>query len=115
MDLFRLAASMLAVLALQPISSAAAELAETLTIRLGHVFPATHFEHQGYLRMAEEAAERSNGKIIIQVFPQNELGSEREQLEQMKIGALEMMSGGGAIQNYAPETGVWALPFIFHS
>ena len=90
-----------------------AVLDETITARLGHVMPPNHFEHQLFLKLAEDIAARSDGKIQIEVFPASQLGSEREQTEQVDLGALEMHSSGGAIQNYAPQLGAWSLPFIF--
>jgi tripartite ATP-independent transporter DctP family solute receptor len=92
---------------------ASAQLDEEIKIRLGHVMPPNHFEHELFLKLAETIAERSNNKIQIEVFPASQLGSEREQTEQLNIGALEMHSSGGAIQLYQPQLGAWALPFIF--
>jgi len=92
---------------------ASAALDQTITVRLGHVMPPTHFEQTAVLKFAEDVAKRSNGKIVIKVFPANQLGSEREQTESVNLGALEMTIGGGAIQNHVPGLGVYGLPFIF--
>lgn len=89
--------------------------AQTLTIRIGHVMPGgDHFEQKNFEALAADVAKRSNGRIEIKIFPSSQLGSEREQTEQVNLGALEMTSGGGAVQLYAPELGAWALPFIFN-
>jgi tripartite ATP-independent transporter DctP family solute receptor len=95
--------------------SARAELKDPITARLGHVMQTTHFEHIAFVQLAEDVARRSNGKIKIELFPASQLGSEREQTEQVNLGALEMHSSGGAIQNYAPQLGAWSLPFLFRS
>ena len=100
-------------LALAVPGPASAELDKTITIRLGHVMPPTHFEHTAVLKLAEDVAKRSDGKIVIKAFPANQLGSEREQTESLNLGAVEMVIGGGAIQNYVPGLGVYGLPFIF--
>lgn len=90
-----------------------AELDEDITFRIGTLFPDGHFETDAYRQMAALMAEKSNGKIDMQVFPSSQLGSEREQTEQVDLGALECHSSGGAIQNYAPGLGAWSLPFLF--
>jgi TRAP-type transport system periplasmic protein len=103
-----------AMAAIMPLAwSAQAELDRDITARLGHVMPPNHFEHELFLELAADIAERSGGRIQIEVFPASQLGSEREQTEQVDLGALELHSSGGAIQNYAPALGAWALPFIF--
>jgi tripartite ATP-independent transporter DctP family solute receptor len=91
----------------------AVQAAPKLTIRIGHVMAVNHFEHQALVRLSELVAQRSNGDIEIKVFPASQLGSEREQTEQVDAGALECHSSGGAIQNYAPALGAWSLPFLF--
>jgi tripartite ATP-independent transporter DctP family solute receptor len=83
------------------------------TIRVGHIFPTNHFEHEALLKLGQILAQRSSGEIEVKVFPANQLGTEREQTEQVDVGALECHGSGGAIQNYAPGLGVWSLPFMF--
>jgi tripartite ATP-independent transporter DctP family solute receptor len=102
-----------AMLSVPPAQDAPAALDRTITIRLGHVMPPTHFEQTAVLKFAEDVARRSHNKLIIKVFPANQLGSEREQTESLNLGAVEMGIGGGAIQNYVPGLGVYNLPFIF--
>lgn len=102
----------IALAAVLPVATPSMAL-EEVEIRLGHVMPPNHFEHQLFLKLADDIAARSGGKIKIEVFPASQLGSEREQTEQLNLGALEMHSSGGAIQLYSPQIGTWALPFIF--
>ena len=96
-----------------PLATPSMALEKEIKIRLGHVMPPNHFEHKLFLKLADTIAQRSGNKIKIEVFPSSQLGSEREQTEQLNLGALEMHSSGGAIQLYAPAIGAWALPFIF--
>ena len=65
------------VLSLTDAMPASAALDKTITIRIGHVMPPTHFEHTAVLKLAEDVARRSDGKIVIKAFPANQLGSER--------------------------------------
>jgi tripartite ATP-independent transporter DctP family solute receptor len=61
-------------------------------------------------------SERTNGRLGIKVFPNGALGNEKDTIEQLKIGGLEMMRINVApLNNVVPETMVTALPFIFRS
>ena len=60
--------------------------------------------------------ERSNGRLGVKVFPNGALGNERDTIEQLKIGGLDMMRINVApLNNVVPETMVTALPFVFRS
>lgn len=60
--------------------------------------------------------ERSSGKLGIKVFPNGALGNERDTIEQLKIGGLDMMRINVApLNNVVPETMTVALPFVFRS
>jgi tripartite ATP-independent transporter DctP family solute receptor len=60
--------------------------------------------------------ERTNGRLGVKVFPNGALGNERDTIEQLKIGALDMMRINVApLNNVVPETMVTALPFVFRS
>ena len=61
-------------------------------------------------------AERTNGRLGVKVFPNGALGNEKDTIEQLKLGGLEMMRINVApLNNVVPETIVTALPFIFRS
>jgi tripartite ATP-independent transporter DctP family solute receptor len=61
-------------------------------------------------------SERTAGKHTIKVFGQSALGSEKDTVEQTKLGALDMVRvNTAAFNNIAAETVVPALPFIFKS
>ncbi|HJT13333.1 MAG TPA: TRAP transporter substrate-binding protein [Dongiaceae bacterium] len=67
-------------------------------------------------KMSELIAERTGGKYTIKVFGQSALGSEKDTVEQVKLGALDMVRVNvAAFNNIVPETIVPALPFLFKS
>ncbi|RZL65055.1 MAG: TRAP transporter substrate-binding protein [Variovorax sp.] len=66
--------------------------------------------------MSELLAQRSNGKYKIKVFNKSALGSEKETLDQVKIGALEMNRVNiSALNSICPKTLVPTMPFLFDS
>ncbi|MBP2312789.1 TRAP transporter substrate-binding protein [Azospirillum soli] len=66
--------------------------------------------------VGKQLSEQTNGRLGIKVFPNGALGNEKDTIEQLKIGGLEMMRINVApLNNVVPETMVTALPFIFRS
>ena len=66
--------------------------------------------------MGEVLAKDSGGKQGVKVFSDGQLGSEKDTIEQVKIGAIDMVRVN--IANFltmAPETQTVSLPFIFRS
>lgn len=83
-------------------------------IRLGHGLDVTHSVHQAMLKADEYLNENSNGKMRIQIYPNQQLGSERECLELLQIGSLDMTKVSGAVmENFAPNMRIFGLPFLF--
>lgn len=83
-------------------------------IKLGHGLDVTHPVHKAMVYMAERVKEKSGGKLQIDIYPNQQLGSERECLELLQIGSLGMTKvSTGVIENFAPELKVFGLPFLF--
>lgn len=58
--------------------------------------------------------ERSNGRLNLKVFANGALGTERDTIEQLKIGGVDMVRLSLApLNNMVPETIIPSLPFIF--
>jgi tripartite ATP-independent transporter DctP family solute receptor len=67
-------------------------------------------------KMSEIISQATGGKDTIKVFGQSALGSEKDTVEQVKLGALDMVRVNvAAFNNIVPETIVPALPFLFKS
>jgi tripartite ATP-independent transporter DctP family solute receptor len=64
--------------------------------------------------MGDELAKATNGKYKVKVFADSSLGSEKDTIEQVKIGALDMVRvNTGAFHGIVPESMIPALPFLF--
>ena len=66
--------------------------------------------------MGDVLAKDSGGKQGIKVFSDGQLGSEKDTIEQVKIGAIDMVRVNTAnFHNMVPESQILSLPFIFRS
>lgn len=87
---------------------------EQTVIKLGHALDPGHPVHQGMVYMAERVAELSEGRMRIDIYPSQQLCSERECMELLQIGSLGMTKVSAAImENFAPSYQVLNLPYLF--
>ena len=86
----------------------------TRTLRLGHGLDVSHSVHKAMVKMGEDLFERSGGKLKLEIYPSQQLGTERECLELLQIGSLDMTKVSvGVLENFAPKMKVLGLPFLF--
>lgn len=94
---------------------AASALAQPYTLNAGHGAMTEHPTHFGLLRLAEIVEERSDGQLIIEVFPDRQLGEEREMVEGLQLGTVDMtVVSTGPLGGFVPEINVVDLPFLFN-
>ena len=85
-------------------------------IRLGHGLDVSHSVHQAMVKADGYLNELSGGEMRIQIYPNQQLGSERECLELLQIGSLDMAKVSGAVmENFAPKLKIFGLPFLFEN
>lgn len=84
------------------------------TIRLAHSMTTTHPVHHGMVKMAELVEENSGGKLRVIIYPNAQLGTEREALELLQIGSIGVTKVSSAVlENFVPEMRVFGLPYLF--
>lgn len=87
---------------------------QTRVLRLGHGLDVSHSVHKAMVKMGEDLAKRSGGKMELVIYPSQQLGTERECLELLQIGSLDMTKVSvGVLENFAPKMKVLGLPFLF--
>lgn len=86
---------------------------EIRKIKIGHGLDQAHSVHKAMEYLAERVAEKSNGKIQITVYPSQQLGTERENLELLQIGSLGMTKvSASVLEGFVPDYKVFSLPFV---
>lgn len=61
-----------------------------LVLTLAHGLSETHTVHIAMTQFAEEVNEKTDGRIQVKIFPNGQLGSENENLEQLQAGVIAM-------------------------
>lgn len=105
----------LAVASVASLGIATAAQAQTL-LRLNHNNPEDHPTHISMEFMGERFSELTDGAYRIQVFPNAQLGTQRESMELVQSCALEMArSNASELEAFEPMYSAINLPFIFQS
>jgi len=88
--------------------------AETRHLKVAHSQPENHPIHLGLEHFAERAAYYSSGRLQLTLFPNGQLGSETQTLEQLQSGTLDAAKvGGAALGSFIPVAKVFSLPYLF--
>lgn len=83
---------------------------------LAHNLPQTHPVHKGILTFQKALAKKSGGKLTIKIFPDGQLGSEREVLELLQIGSVAITKVSAAtMANFVPAYNVLGIPYLFRN
>ncbi len=81
---------------------------------LGHSLPQSHPVHKGILEFQKALEKKSGGTLKIKIFPDAELGSEREVLELLQIGSVAATKVSAAtLSNFVPEYNILGIPYLF--
>jgi TRAP-type C4-dicarboxylate transport system substrate-binding protein len=86
-----------------------------MEIKLGHSGVVEMSYHKGSVKFAELMKERTGGAVTVDVFPANQLGSEKDMLEQVKNGVIHISLTGpsmlGQFKGWGP-IGVLGMPYV---
>jgi tripartite ATP-independent transporter DctP family solute receptor len=90
------------------------QISHTKTIKLAHGLDINHSVHKAMLKMGEDLSKISDGKLELEIYPSQQLGTERECIELLQIGSLDMTKVSvGVMENFAPKMKIFGLPFLF--
>lgn len=88
----------------------------TTIIKAGHGTQTAHPTHIALQKFAEIVAEKSKGDLKIEIYPDRQLGEEREMVEGLQLGTVDMaVVSTGPLVAFVPALGTVDLPFLFKS
>ncbi len=96
------------------VDSASATAENPLVLTLAHGLSETHTVHIAMVEFAEQVEEKTDGRIKVQIFPNGQLGSENENMEQLMAGVLAMTKvSAPGLATYNESYHTFGLPYIF--
>jgi len=90
-------------------------LAQDMTLKLGHLANEENPWHKASVKFGEELAALTNGRIKVDVFPNESLGKELDVINGMQLGTADMTITGESLQNWAPMAALLAVPYAYKS
>ncbi len=105
---------LLALVALAMAVCIPAHAADKVVLKLGHIAEPVHPYGQGAEKFAQLVAEKSNGEIEVQVFPSSQLGGQKDLIEGLIFGTVDMaLVGTAVLGQFQPQISIFDLPFLF--
>ena len=83
-------------------------------LRLAHSLNTRHPVHVTMEFMAQRVKEKSGGKLIVQIFPNEQLGTEKESIEALQLGYLAITKTSTApMESFVPRLQIFGIPYLF--
>lgn len=103
---------MLCAVACMSMVALPAMAAET-TIKLGHLANEDNIWHKAAVKFGEELGTLTDGRIKVEVYPNESLGKEMDLINGMQLGTADMTISGESLQNWAPMAALLAVPYAY--
>ena len=90
-------------------------MAQEVTLKLGHLANEDNIWNKAALKFGEEVSALTDGRIAVEVFPNESLGKEMDLINGMQLGTADMTITGESLQNWAPMAALLAVPYAYSS
>ncbi|NYT66282.1 DctP family TRAP transporter solute-binding subunit [Alcaligenaceae bacterium] len=89
-------------------------MANNIVLKFGHATAPSNTGHKAVEYMGKQLAEKTDGRITIEIFPNSQLGSERELIESIQLGNVDMTFVSSAVLgSFNQEFFALDIPFLF--
>lgn len=105
--------SKLAATAVLAVAFSSGAFAADFVAKIGHLESTQQSRHVHLEKVAALVAERTNGAVEFQIFPQGQLGQQREMTEGVQLGSLEATVAPAAfLGGFNPVVSILDIPFL---
>jgi tripartite ATP-independent transporter DctP family solute receptor len=85
-----------------------------VVLKLAHSLDITHPVHKGMKYLAKRVAEKSSGRMKVEIFPNEQLGNEKECIEALQLGYLGITKISTApMESFVPKMKIFGIPYLF--
>lgn len=96
--------------------AACSQRGDVTVLKLAHALDTGHPVHLGMVHMAERLALYSDGRMRMDIYPSGQLGAERELVELVQIGSLDITKvSTSPLEAFVPLMKIFSLPYVFRS
>lgn len=98
------------------ILTASAASAQDVTLTLGHAVFESHPFHDAAVRFSEAVDARSDGSMVIDIFPARQMGDVKELMEGVQLGTVDMtINSSSALATLTPAIDAFQLPYVMRT
>lgn len=88
--------------------------AKTMTLKVAHVVNSDHPYQMGLMKFKEIVEEKTKGLIKVEIYPSGQLGNERDTVEALQLGTLDMcLACTAPLTGFESQFMLFDLPFLF--
>lgn len=88
--------------------------ADNIVLKVGHAATASNTGHLAMEFLGKELKEKTKGRVSLEIFPNAQLGSERELIESIQLGNVDMVFVSSALLgNFNKQFFALDIPFMF--
>lgn len=85
---------------------------ETYELKFAHIAAEDHTWNKAAMKFKELVEANSNGRITVKVYPNNQLGSEKEVLQSIQTGTADLTITADSLSPWVPEIGFMGTPYL---
>lgn len=87
---------------------------DKIILKLAHGLDTSHSVHKSMVFMNERLKELSDGTMDIEIYPNGQLGSERDTMELLQIGSIAMTKvSASPMESFVPKMKIFSIPYVF--
>ena len=88
--------------------------AKSMTLKVAHVVNTDHPYHMGLMEFKKIVEAKTNDSIRVEIYPSGQLGNERDTVEALQLGTLDMcLACTAPLTGFEPQFMLFDLPFLF--
>lgn len=86
---------------------------EPVVLKLGHIAGEQDPWNLGAKKFAELVDAKTNGQVKVDVYPSSALGNDRDLIEGMQLGSVDLALVAGVLSNFYEPYSILELPYLF--
>jgi tripartite ATP-independent transporter DctP family solute receptor len=88
------------------------EADKTYELKFAHIAAEDNIWNKAAILFKDEVEKNSNGRITVKIYPNNQLGSEKEVLQSIQTGTADLTITADSLSPWVPEIGFMGTPYL---
>ena len=95
-------------------NTAEAQAPKKIVLKIAHVVDPSHHYELAAKEFKKKVEEKTKGQVVVETYPNSQLGNERAILEGLQMGSIQMgIITSGALSGFVPEFAILDMGYLF--